>query len=206
MDTVGERIKEIRKKFKFTQAEFAKELGISQNHISSIENGKENPSPLLLKFIGFKFDVNEDWIATGIGAHNISPNMEDLDDLDKLTRMNYNRMRVIFDRYIRERSDKDLNNTEKAFSRTVGLLSAGGVNDENVSKYLELVCKCISTIEQQQHESYCLKNFGKLNTVSSSHRLLVYKDESKQRIDNVVKYITEISNIYLEQLDSQSLL
>ena len=54
MSAIGERIKEIRKQHNLNQTKFATELGISQNHVSNIENGNENPSTTLIKLISMK--------------------------------------------------------------------------------------------------------------------------------------------------------
>ena len=51
METIGERIKFVRKSNNRTQVQFARELGISQTHISKIEKGVEHPSEMLLLFI-----------------------------------------------------------------------------------------------------------------------------------------------------------
>ena len=42
MNTIGERIKEIRKDEHLTQVEFAQIFGLSHSHISNIENNREN--------------------------------------------------------------------------------------------------------------------------------------------------------------------
>lgn len=67
MESIGERIKFIRKSRKVTQEMFSKELGISQAHVSKLENGKENPSDLLLNFVSYRYCVNREWLKTGQG-------------------------------------------------------------------------------------------------------------------------------------------
>ena len=44
METIGERIKFVRRSNNRTQVQFARELGISQTHIIKIEKGVEHPS------------------------------------------------------------------------------------------------------------------------------------------------------------------
>ncbi len=65
--TLGERIKLIRKKHQISQIDFAHVLGVSQTHISKIETGKDNPSSKLLYYISDQFNVNVEWIKSGIG-------------------------------------------------------------------------------------------------------------------------------------------
>ena len=71
MNTLGERIKQVRTMRKRTQVQFAKELGISQTHVSKIEKGVEHPSEMLLLFIAQKYNINAEWIKNGIGKPEI---------------------------------------------------------------------------------------------------------------------------------------
>ena len=52
------RIEEIRKERNIRQEDFAKELGVSRQTISSLENGRYNPSILLAFKIARYFDMN----------------------------------------------------------------------------------------------------------------------------------------------------
>lgn len=63
--SIGERIKEIRKRNGFTQEEFGKIFGLSHSHISNVEKGRENPSKTLLLFISSKFNLDYDWLVYG---------------------------------------------------------------------------------------------------------------------------------------------
>lgn len=67
MDTIGKRINYIRKSKNRTQVQFAKELGISQTHVSKLEKDIENPSDMLLLFISQKYNFNIDWLKNGTG-------------------------------------------------------------------------------------------------------------------------------------------
>ena len=52
------RIEEIRKARSIRQEEFAKEMGVSRQTISSLENGRYNPSILLAYKIAKYFDLS----------------------------------------------------------------------------------------------------------------------------------------------------
>lgn len=68
METIGERIKYIRKdKNKLTLDVFGKRVGISAASISALELGKNNPSEQTIKLICREFGVNEIWLRTGSG-------------------------------------------------------------------------------------------------------------------------------------------
>ena len=64
-NTVGERIKAIRKIFNLTQKDFAKPIGVSYGHISNIEKNKDAPSKALIKLISSEYEIEEDWIING---------------------------------------------------------------------------------------------------------------------------------------------
>lgn len=67
MNTIGDRVKELRKNECFmTQAQFAKHLGVTNAHISKIEKGLTVPSEALIKLICKSFNVSEYWLKDGI--------------------------------------------------------------------------------------------------------------------------------------------
>lgn len=67
MQTVGERIKLVRNFRKLNQLDFAESIGISQTHVSKIENGTENPSKTLLMFISHRYNIDYEWLKNGVG-------------------------------------------------------------------------------------------------------------------------------------------
>jgi len=66
MQTIGERIRHIRKTNKLTQADFSKKLCVSGSHIANIENNKDNPSNAVIRLISTTFNINEGWIKNGL--------------------------------------------------------------------------------------------------------------------------------------------
>lgn len=62
-----ERIKLLREALRKSQDEFGKDLGLSRNYISLIENGQRNLSEQSLKVLCSLFNVNEKWLRTGEG-------------------------------------------------------------------------------------------------------------------------------------------
>lgn len=72
--SIGNRVKIVRKYNKLNQRNFSSILGLSQAHISNIENDNDNPSDKLLKSICTTFNVNFEWLKSGIGEmDNPSP-------------------------------------------------------------------------------------------------------------------------------------
>lgn len=64
---MNERIKKIRKDLNLTQDEFAAKINLSRNFIAQIEIGTKVPSDRTIKQICKEFNVNEDWLRTGLG-------------------------------------------------------------------------------------------------------------------------------------------
>lgn len=64
---INDRVKAVRNQLDLTQIEFGSKTGISQGHLTSIENGKRTVTEKTLKVICATFDVNEEWLRTGDG-------------------------------------------------------------------------------------------------------------------------------------------
>lgn len=62
MSTFGDALKAVRKERNITQVDMAKELCISQTHISNLENHLENPSRALIKLFCILYGFNRDSI------------------------------------------------------------------------------------------------------------------------------------------------
>lgn len=60
------RIKEIRKYFKLSQAKFGEKIGVGQQTVANIENGK-NITERNFEAICREFNVNPDWLRAGEG-------------------------------------------------------------------------------------------------------------------------------------------
>lgn len=78
---MGMRIKLRRKELKMTQGELAENIGISNNHMSSIENAKETPSLDTFVRICDSLKVRPDYLLLGSVSsdsvpHNIIENLQ----------------------------------------------------------------------------------------------------------------------------------
>lgn len=58
----GNKIKKLRKEKKFSQEEFAKQVGLSPNHISKIENNKLIPYAHAVKKIAEVLNISTDYL------------------------------------------------------------------------------------------------------------------------------------------------
>jgi transcriptional regulator with XRE-family HTH domain len=62
--SVGRRIRELRG-FDMTQSEFARRIGVSQGHLSSMERGEKEAGAAVLLAISQEFGKSVDWLLTG---------------------------------------------------------------------------------------------------------------------------------------------
>lgn len=64
---MNERIKQVRKCYGLTQAEFGARIGLKQNSIALIESGARNLSDKTIISICREYKINESWLRTGEG-------------------------------------------------------------------------------------------------------------------------------------------
>lgn len=92
------RLKEIRESLNLTQKEFSDKIGFAQATYSQIENGVRNINERIIKLICQEFNVNEDWLRTGIGEmfnyeadllETIGAKLNELDDIDRKIILEY---------------------------------------------------------------------------------------------------------------------
>lgn len=67
MDTIGMRIRQVRKADSLTLTEFGNKIGITAASVSAFELGKTNPSDQTIRSICREFKVNEIWLRSGEG-------------------------------------------------------------------------------------------------------------------------------------------
>lgn len=65
MDSINERIKELRQSLHMSQEEFGKTIGLSKSGISNIESGARSVRDAHIKLICSSFNVSENWLRTG---------------------------------------------------------------------------------------------------------------------------------------------
>lgn len=81
MQTVGERLEQVRRDQKLTQQRFSEELGISQSAYQNYErNGRDLPATLIVTLYE-RYSVDPIWILTGRGRKT---DEERLSELEKI--------------------------------------------------------------------------------------------------------------------------
>ncbi len=77
-EAMGQRIADRRIHFKLKQHELAERVGVSNNHLSSIERGKEKPSLDVLINICNELQVTPDYLIMGtMRSNNVAENICD---------------------------------------------------------------------------------------------------------------------------------
>lgn len=94
--TVNERIRDFRKKEKkMTQAEFAKQIQMSQSNFAGIETGAVTITDRTIKMICECFNVSEAWLRTGSGPMYRETESSIVDELCRRYNMSPARRRVM---------------------------------------------------------------------------------------------------------------
>ena len=63
--TIGARIRSVRKKNALTQARFAERLGIYRPYLSKLENDRAKASKTVIRLMSILYNENENWIKNG---------------------------------------------------------------------------------------------------------------------------------------------
>lgn len=65
MESIGERLQNMRKERNLTQVDAAVAIGISRSHLAKIERGKDLPGRELLMAAAVFYGVSLDWLTSG---------------------------------------------------------------------------------------------------------------------------------------------
>lgn len=64
---MNDRIKKLRKTLDLTQQEFADRIGMKRNTVANYEINRNEPSNSVISLICREFNVDENWLRTGVG-------------------------------------------------------------------------------------------------------------------------------------------
>jgi len=68
MNSITDRIKQVRTVLKITQVNFSKKIYISQGSYNEIETGVRKINERIIQLICSEFNINKNWLKTGIGG------------------------------------------------------------------------------------------------------------------------------------------
>jgi len=72
LQQIGERIRYVRTEIAdLSQREFVQRMGMGQSNISQLEKGQSLPSCFFLLCIHVTYDVNLNWLLTGVGEMKV---------------------------------------------------------------------------------------------------------------------------------------
>lgn len=194
MNDINTRFKELRIALKYSQKDFADNVGISRTHLSGIENGKDNPSMPLIKLVCLKYGVNEEWLIDEKGHMFIKDNGFDA-VTDEGLKAKYHTMKDFLEKQIAEQTGDNLKNIVQAYSYFVSLLTMPGLNDDNQANYLEALCGINNVLEQITYNSYMLKSVSDSNYKA----LLQHKTKVDAGISKIDDDIKKALSCYLTQ-------
>lgn len=83
-EKVCERFREIRIFLGMRQGDFAKEIKLTQGHVSDIENKRKGVSDRVIEIICLKFSINEAWLRTGEGEMYQHTDTDDYSEISTL--------------------------------------------------------------------------------------------------------------------------
>jgi Predicted transcriptional regulators len=139
METIGGRIKFLRKKEGLTSEELAERIGLKKASISSYENDRYDPSAKTIISICQEFNISADWLLMGkesIGPQagessiNFEISPEEYDLIVKLRALDaYNQSEVV--ELINKKYDYFIKT--KQAGRSTSTSSRLGANDENAA-------------------------------------------------------------------------
>jgi transcriptional regulator with XRE-family HTH domain len=73
MNTIHDRLKEIRKHVGLSIRDYSKEINYSHSLYGQTEYGNREPTDRIIQLISSRFNVNKEWIKTGIGDKFTAP-------------------------------------------------------------------------------------------------------------------------------------
>lgn len=194
MRDINTRFKELRIALKYSQKDFADNVGISRTHLSGIENGKDNPSMPLIKLVCLKYGVNEEWLIDEKGNMFIKDNGFDT-VTDEGLKAKYQTMKNFLEKQIAEQTGENLKNIIQAYSHFVSLVTMPGLDDENKRNYLEAFYGINNVLELITYNSYMLKSVSDSNYKA----LLQHKTNVDIGINKINEDIKKALSCYLAQ-------
>ena len=119
-DTIGERIKEVRKQNGLTQQAFADKLGLKRNTVGGYEINSVTPSDRTILDICQEFGISEKWLRTGEGDMRIPMSRdEEIADMVGKALSGDNEFKKSVIRMICTRSESELDALEKMLTQLV---------------------------------------------------------------------------------------
>lgn len=199
MNNIGERIQELRKSKKLTQAEFGKIFGVTHAHISSIEHGREKPSEMFILFIIEKMNINEEWLRNGEGEmERFLPRFGSV-TLDENYRAKFNNYFVPRVRdFINGFEGQELKKIIETLSFFQSSITNKDFKDQKEAKYYlkeyENIIQLLESIISDANSLSVLKQ-----RKANYKDLLRFTSRTNQKIEELNSSIKNILNLYIDK-------
>lgn len=184
MNTIGSRIKYLRKQIGLKQIDFANRVLVSASYISKVESDKELPSNIFTKLVALEFNISYEWLKDGIGDMQLNKSTHDYfernitigDTLEEITKLNHNF----------EISLKNSTTFKKIciseICRSISSILQTDISEAGKILLIELLSDYLGNIKELIERLYAVKNVKD------------YSDTSKYYISSYIKDIQELFN------------
>ena len=193
IDEIGDRIKKIRQMVKKNQKIFAEDLGLSQSHISNIENGNDKPSMTLIKLICLKYEISEEWLLSGHGS--MSP-YETWDLSDDGLYAKYATFKKEAENLINKLTDEDRKHFVDAYCFFITIATGIKLEGDKRSQYNKLLYDIMDNFERLLFATTSYNDIFSTKKVNY-HRFFDYVSTCYKLIEHMDRSIKDILNIYL---------
>lgn len=182
------RIKELRKLLNMSQVNFAKNLGVTNAHISKIEKGGTAPSDALTKLICREYEVNELWIKKGIEPIFL----DDLIEIVEKTESNMIESTAIFNKLLSSNSDSIRHVASELRMLFADITEVDELSEVKKMEYLELVKNMLIVMKKYNtpiKEAICSNQITMAQVIENHFDN--YKKEMNDSIEGYIKYTNE---------------
>lgn len=183
MDTIGSRIKFIRKREGLKQIDFAKRVLVSASYISKVESGKELPSDIFTKLVALEFNVSYLWLKDGVGNIQIIEKEYDYFERHTSNEQN-NRFNEMSELNASIQNFLQINNTFRTMCISeicydLSEIIQLDISDNKKDLIVEILADYLGSIEELTQKLYMLKNIKDYQEKSSYYISSYIKDIKK---------------------------
>lgn len=186
MSTIANRLKEIRVSQRLNQKEFSKRIGVTNSHVSGLENSISAPSESLIKLICKEFGVNEEWLKTGEEPMY-------LEDLSFYTDRILSESTSLFNKLLSSKNENVRHHAARLSELFSEITNVNDLDDDNKIIFLDLLINLFSTLKKYNAP---IKDRLSTNQLVFDEILNIffeqYKNDIKRNIDDFEKKLEEI--------------
>ncbi len=180
METIGSRIKFLRKSEGLKQVDFANRVLVSASYISKVESGREIPSEIFTKLVSLEFGVSYLWLKDGIGNMQVNSKEYDYFERNNTNTSNLSKEITALNAQIllaANNSFRELNIS--AICHDLTSLLKTDLTDNQKDLLIEILSCYIGTMEEFTQRLYSIKNSDNY-LEESAHQISSYLEDIKK--------------------------